>query len=263
MSNAPEISSSFDYSRQLDGQVALITGGSRGIGRAIAEKFASQGASVVINSTENSRPQAEEVVEKIILEGGNALYIAGDVSQFSTGRNLVEQTVKSFGGIDILVSNAGITADNLLMRMSEDQWDRVINTNLTGAGAVSKYTLFQMLRQKRGGSLIYISSVVAHGNPGQANYAASKAGVEGLMRTAAVEGSAFGVRANAIACGFVETDMTDKLKEEQKEALKGLTLLRRALQPDEIANVALFLASKMSSSITGEVVNADGGMRRD
>ena len=175
----------------------------------------------------------------------------------------MDQTVKRFGGLDILVNNAGITTDGLLIRMSEEQWDHVMGTNLKGVFLVTQSALIQMRRQKREGSVIFVSSISAHGNPGQANYSASKGGVESFMRTVAAEYASSGIRANAIACGLVETDMTTKLKEEQKQAILGLTPINRLLQPDEIANVALFLASKMSSSITGEVINADGGMRRD
>lgn len=253
----------------LSRKVAVVTGASRGIGREIALTLASAGANVVVNATENSRDRLEDVVATITLYGQAALYeegkepfyVAGDISKEEVANSLVSQTIERFGHLDIVVSNAGINADGLLMRMSSEQWHKPLDTNLDAAFYLTKPAVIQMRRQ-RSGSLIYVSSVSAHGNPGQANYAASKAGLEGFMRSVALEYASSGIRANAIACGPVDTDMTRNLKEEQREALVKMIPLGRILLAEEVANTALFLASDLSSGITGTVIDVDGGMLR-
>lgn len=253
----------------LSGKVAVVTGASRGIGREIALTLARAGANVVVNATENSIDLLKEVVDNIQSfgqaglweEGKDPFYIAGDISDEEVAKSLVDETVKTFGHLDIVVSNAGVNADGLVMRMSSEQWRKPLSTNLDGAFQLTKPSVIQM-RKQRAGSIIYVSSVSAHGNPGQANYAASKAGLEGFMRSIALEYASSGIRANAIACGPTDTDMTRNLKDEQREALVKMVPLGRILLAEEVANTALFLASDLSSGITGAVVDVDGGMLR-
>ena len=247
----------------LDGEVALVTGGSRGIGAAVAEKFASQGANIVINSTEKSRSRAEELVERLKSFGVETLWIPGDISQEGTGKHLVDQTVEYFGRLGILVHCAGITEDDLFIKMTGDRWRKVIDTNLNSAFYVAQPALRQMQKQREG-SVIFLSSVVAHGNAGQANYAASKAGLEGLMRSLALEyaNPKRAIRVNAISAALVNTDMAKNLKEEQRTKIISMTPIGRVIEAEEVASVALFLASSMASAITGAIIDVDGGMLR-
>lgn len=245
---------------ELEGKIALVTGGTRSIGRAITDKLLENGVKVAFNSL---NPDGEDGKQLVAAHGENVLWIPADISNPETGLDLVKRTIDRFGKIDILVNNAGINRDTLLMRMSDEKWDEVLQANLYGSMRVTRAALRPMLRQESGGSIIFISSVSAHGNPGQANYAASKGGIEAFMKVVALEGASRNVRANAIAPGPVEeTDMLDNLKPEQKDALISMVPMRRAIKRVEVANTVLFLASNMSSGITGQVINVDGGMIR-
>lgn len=244
----------------LTGKVALVSGGSRGIGASIVERLAAEGAAVAF-TYRSSAGQAEALVEKIVAAGGKAQAYASDAADFEGTQNLVNQVIKDFGKLDILVNNAGITRDNLLLRMTEQQWDEVQLNNLKSVFNFCKAASRQMLKQK-GGSIINISSVVGiHGNAGQANYAAAKAGIIGFTKSLAQEIGSRQIRCNVIAPGFVETDMTHGLTEEVKQQVLATTPLGRFAQPEEIANAVLFLASDLSSYITAEVISVSGGMR--
>ncbi len=245
---------------ELEGKVAIVTGGTRSIGRAITDKLLEHGVKVAFNSLNPDGEEGKQLVEE---HGENVLWVPGDISSPETGSDLVKKTIDKFGRVDILVNNAGINRDTLLMRMSDEKWDEVLQANLYGSMRVTRAALRPMLRQVEGGSIIFISSVAARGNPGQANYAASKGGVEAFMRVVALEGASRNVRANAIAPGPVEeTDMLNNLKPEQREALINMVPMRRAIRRVEVANTVLFLASNLSSGITGQVINVDGGMIR-
>ena len=244
----------------LDGKVALITGAARGIGKAIAVKYASEGADVVFTDLiidEN----AENTKKEIEAYGVKALAIASNAASFDQSHEVVKQVIDTFGKIDILVNNAGITKDGLMLRMSEDQWDAVINVNLKSAYNFIHAVTPIMLKQKNG-SIINMSSVVGlHGNAGQANYSASKAGMVGLVKSVAQELGSRGIRANAVAPGFIISDMTAKLPEEVKREWADKIPLKRGGVPEDIANVCLFLASDLSSYITGQVISVCGGMQ--
>lgn len=244
----------------LKGKVAIITGSSGGIGKEIAYTFARNGAKVVVNyPSESSQGQAEAIVAEIKANGGQAIAVRADVSSFEQAKELIKVTTDTFGGLDILVNNAGITRDMLLLRMTEEEFDSVMNINLKGVFNCMKHATRIMM--KKGGSIINLSSVVGlHGNIGQCNYAASKAGVVGLTKSAAREFASKNLRINAIAPGFIVSNMTDKLPETIREnTLKGIPLNRFG-SVEEVANVALFLASDLSSYVTGEVIKVDGGM---
>lgn len=244
---------------RLDNKVALVTGGSRGIGKAIALKLASMGANIIINYSSNER-KAQEVIEEIQKIGCQGIAIKADVSKMVEAEKLIEEGIKRFDNIDILVNNAGVTRDNLIMRMSEEEWDKVLNINLKGTFNVTKSLIRKMIKQK-GGSIINISSVVGiSGNAGQCNYSASKAGVIGFTKSLAKEVAKKNVRVNAIAPGFIKTDMTDKLPEKVKDEYIKNIPLNRLGETEDIANAVLFLASDMSSYITGQVLVVDGGM---
>lgn len=244
---------------RLDGKVALVTGGSRGIGKAIALKLAGLGADIIINYSSNEK-LAHEVIEEINRLGRTAIAIKADVSKLDDAEKLIDESIKQFNKVDILVNNAGVTKDNLLMRMSEEDWDKVLNINLKGVFNVTKSVIRSMIKQKSG-SIINITSVVGiSGNAGQCNYSASKAGVIGFTKSLAKEVAKKGVRVNAIAPGFIETEMTDKLSDKVKDEYIKSIPLNRLGQPDDIANVVAFLASDMSSYITGQVLVVDGGM---
>jgi 3-oxoacyl-[acyl-carrier protein] reductase len=243
----------------LNNKSVLITGASRGIGRAIALYFAKNGAKVAVNYS-GSEAKANEVVEEIKANGGTAFAIKADISNSEDVNNMVKSVIDEFGSLDVLVNNAGITRDNLLMRMKEEDWDAVINTNLKGVFLTTKAVTRQMMKQ-RNGRIINIASIVGvSGNAGQANYVAAKAGVIGLTKTTAKELSSRGITVNAIAPGFIETDMTGKLEEGIKEDMLRNIPLARFGQPDDIAAAAAFLAGDSSSYITGQTLHVDGGM---
>lgn len=244
---------------RLEGKAALVTGASRGIGREIAFELAREGASVAVNYA-GSEAKALELVDEIKAMGRDAFAIQADVSNSDSVTDMVKETVERFGKLDILVNNAGITKDNLLMRMKESEWDDVININLKGVFLSTKAVTRQMMKQ-RSGRIINISSIVGvSGNAGQANYVAAKSGVIGLTKTAAKELSSRGITVNAIAPGFITTDMTDKLNEEVKaEMLKQIPLARFG-EPKDIARTVVFLASEDSGYMTGQTLHVDGGM---
>ena len=243
----------------LDGRVALVTGGSRGIGRAICLELARQGARLAVNYNTNEE-SARAVVAAIAAAGGDATAIGGDISQPSAAAALVKATVDHFGTLDILVNNAGITRDGLLMRMTEDDWDAVHNTNLRGAFLVTKAAMRPMLRAKNG-RIINISSVVGvMGNPGQANYAAAKAGLIGFTRAVAREVASRGITVNAVAPGFIKTDITAAMTAAQVEAVMGQIPLGRIAEPEDVAPLVAFLAGDGAAYITGQCIHVDGGM---
>lgn len=243
----------------LKGKVALVTGAARGIGKAIALKLASEGADIAFTDL-NADDNFNNTVKEISALGVVCRGYASNAADFTQAHETVEQIVKDFGHLDILVNNAGITRDGLMMRMSEQQWDMVINVNLKSAFNFTHAVTPVMARQ-RGGSIINISSVVGvNGNAGQCNYSASKAGMIGLAKSIASEMGSRGIRANCIAPGFIITDMTNALSEEVKEEWNKKIPLRRGGTPEDIANVALFLGSDLSSYVTGQVIVCDGGM---
>ena len=243
----------------LTNKTAVITGASRGIGKAIALEMAKNGANVAICYSSNAEA-AEAVCEKIRTMGREAEAYCCDVSNFQRCAEMSKEMISRFGKLDILVNNAGITKDNLLLMMKEDEFDQVIATNLKGAFHMIKHVGAHFLKQKQG-TIINISSVSGlMGNAGQANYAAAKAGLIGLTKTAAKEFASRGITCNAIAPGFITTDMTDKLSEKQKEAVVGAIPLKRMGKPEDIAHLAVFLASPLAAYITGEVIKVDGGI---
>jgi 3-oxoacyl-[acyl-carrier protein] reductase len=245
----------------LTEKVALVTGASRGIGRAIAELYAKNGANVAFTYL-NSEEKAKQIEADLLAFGVKAKAYKSDAGSFAEAETLVAEVIKDFGQIDILVNNAGITRDNLLLRMSEQQWDEVIQANLKSVFNLTKCAVKEMLL-KRSGSIINLTSVVGvSGNAGQANYAASKAGVIGFTKSIAAEIGSRSVRCNAIAPGFIKTDMTDKLNEEQQKALLKSIPLNRLGTATEVAATALFLASDLSTYITGQVISVCGGMSR-
>ena len=243
----------------LTGKIALVTGGARGIGRAIALAMAENGAQVIVNY-QGSRERAEETVALIQEKGGQAEAYPCNVADYEAVEAMVKDLVSRYGHIDILVNNAGITRDNLIMKMSEEDFDKVLDTNLKGTFNTIRHLARQMIKQ-RGGKIINISSVSGVlGNAGQANYAASKAGVIGLTKTMARELASRNILVNAIAPGFVNTDMTENLGESVKEAAVSQIPLKRFGNPEDIAEMAVFLASSKADYITGQVIHVDGGM---
>lgn len=245
--------------KQLEGKTAIVTGAARGIGKAIAIKFASEGANVAFTDLKIDEV-ANETLKELEALGVKAKAYASNAADFADTAAVVKQIHEDFGSIDILVNNAGITRDGLMMRMSEQQWDMVINVNLKSAFNFVHACTPIMMRQ-RSGSIINMASVVGvHGNAGQSNYSASKAGMIGLAKSIAQELGSRGVRANAIAPGFIETDMTAALPEEVKKEWANKIPLRRGGTPEDVANVATFLASDMSSYVSGQVIQVDGGM---
>ena len=243
----------------LEGKVALVTGAARGIGKSIALRYASEGADIAFTDLvidENGRATEEEIRALGVRVKG----YASNAANFDEAHKTVEEVVKDFGGIDILVNNAGITKDGLMLRMSEAQWDAVIAVNLKSAFNFVHACVPVMMR-RRGGSIINMASVVGvHGNAGQANYAASKAGMIALAKSVAQEMGPKGIRANAIAPGFIETAMTEALPDSVREEWKKKIPLRRGGTPDDVADVAVFLASNLSSYVSGQVIQVDGGM---
>ena len=243
----------------LDGKVALVTGGSRGIGRAIAVALAREGAKVAINFAGNEKA-AEETKALVEQAGSEAILLKADVSDKDADAALIDTVVKIYGKIDILVNNAGITRDSLMLRMKEDDFDAVIDTNLRSVFYLTKAAAKSMMK-KRMGRIINMSSIVGlTGNAGQVNYAAAKAGVLGITKSAAKELASRGITVNAVAPGFIETDMTDVLSDTVKESLLHEIPLKRMGEPKDVANAVLFLASDQSAYITGQVIHVDGGL---
>ena len=243
----------------LDGKITLVTGASRGIGRAIAMELAAKGAFVIVNYN-GSEAAAAETVQAIEAAGGKAAAWQCNVADYAACEQMVNGVLEQYKRIDILVNNAGITRDNLLMKMSEAEFDAVLDTNLKGTFHTMRFVSRQMLKQ-RSGRIINLASVVGVvGNAGQTNYAASKAGVIGMTKTAAKELAARGITVNAIAPGFIETDMTGKLSEKIREQMSAQIPLGHFGKPEHVAKAAAFLASDDAAYITGQVLNVDGGM---
>ena len=242
----------------FQGKVVVVTGSTRGIGAEIARQFAHRGASVVVSGRNQEKLQEMERELKEI--GVPVLAVAADVGKADQAQNLIQQAIQTFGRVDVLVNNAGITRDNLLMRMKEEEWDQVIETNLKGTFNCIKAVTRQMMKQ-RSGRIINITSVVGQmGNAGQANYAASKAGIIGLTKSVAKELASRNITCNAVAPGFIETDMTAVLGENVKESLQAQIPLGRLGTESDVAKVVCFLASEDAAYITGQVINVDGGM---
>lgn len=243
----------------LDGKTALVTGASRGIGRAIALRLAAEGANIAINYAGNTA-KAEETKAAIEAAGGKAALFQADVSDSAQVEQMIASVLETFGSLDILVNNAGITRDGLLMRMKEEDFDAVLDTNLKGIFHVTKAVTKIMMKQ-RSGRIVNMASVVGIiGNAGQTNYAAAKAGVIGFTKSAARELAARGITVNAVAPGFIATDMTAAMPEKAKEATLAAIPLRRMGTPEDVANAVLFLVSDQAAYITGQVVKVDGGM---
>lgn len=243
----------------LTGKVAVVTGASRGIGRQIAKTMAREGAIVIVNYN-GSAAKAEEVVKEITEAGGQAEAMQCNVSDYAASQEFLNSVIGKYKRIDILVNNAGITRDNLLMKMSEEDFDAVLDTNLKGAFNCTKHVSRQMLKQ-RGGRIINISSVSGvAGNAGQANYCASKAGVIGLTKSVARELGSRGITVNAIAPGFIETEMTEVLPEDVKKSMGDQIPLKRFGKTEDVAEMAAFLASDKAAYVTGQVICVDGGM---
>ncbi len=243
----------------LKNKVALVTGASRGIGRAIALTLAGYGAIVIVNYC-GSKEKAEEIVNQIKENGGTAIAYQADVADFEAVKTMFSDITKEYGRIDILVNNAGITKDNLILKMSEEEFDAVINTNLKGVFNCLKQASRIMLKQKEG-RIINISSISGVvGNPGQANYCAAKAGVIGITKSLAKELGSRGITVNAVAPGYINTDMTAVLKDDLKEKVTGLIPLKRLGEVEDIAETVAFLASDKASYITGQTIQVDGGL---
>lgn len=243
----------------MEKKVALITGGSRGIGKAIAEKFAKNGYDLVINYVSDNT-DLDAIKEEFKQYGSEVLMEKADVSNYAECEKMVTAAIEKFGRIDVLVNNAGVTRDNLLMRMKEEDFDKVIEINLKGTFLVTKSVIPYMLK-KRDGKIINLASVVGvTGNAGQCNYSASKAGIIGFTKSIAKELASRNIRANAIAPGFIDTDMTSILSDEVKDSINVQIPMKRMGTTQEIANVAYFLGCEESSYITGQVINIDGGM---
>lgn len=243
----------------LKGKCAVITGASRGIGKCIATKFAKEGANVVINYR-NNEEEALKVKQELEDLGSQVLVVKADVSELEQAENLIKEAKKEFGRVDILVNNAGITKDNLIIRMKEEDFDSVIKTNLKGAFNCLKAVTPIMLKQKYGKIVNMASVVGVVGNPGQVNYCASKAGLIGMTKSLAKEVGSRNIKVNAIAPGFIDTDMTKILSDDQKKKILSQIPLNKFGNVEDIANVALFLGSENSNYITGQVIHVDGGM---
>ena len=243
---------------ELTGKVALVTGGAQGIGKVVALLFAQNGADLVISDI--NLEKAEETAKEIESIGRKAMAIKVDVANFDDVNRMTQAVIERFGHIDILINNAGITRDKLILRMTEEDWDAVLNINLKGTFNCTKVVVRHMAKQ-RSGKIVNIASVVGEmGNAGQANYAASKAGVIGFTKTIAREFAQRGINVNAIAPGYIQTSMTDALPEKVKEELKRLIPMERLGQPEDVAQAVLFFVSEASSYITGQVLNVNGGI---
>ncbi|GAA0612527.1 3-oxoacyl-[acyl-carrier-protein] reductase [Virgibacillus siamensis] len=243
----------------LKGKSALVTGASRGIGRSIALELAKQGANVAINFAGNEA-KAQSVVEEIEQLGVKSFKVQADVANGDQAKAMVKEVANEFGSLDILINNAGVTRDNLLMRMKEEEFDQVINTNLKGVFQCTKAVARQMMKQKYGRIVNVASIVGVSGNPGQANYVAAKAGVIGLTKSTAKEFASRNILVNAVAPGFISTDMTDALSDEQRESMLAMIPLAKLGTPEDVAKVVRFLASDDASYITGQTIHIDGGM---
>ena len=243
----------------FEGKAALVTVASRGIGRAIALNLGKNGANVVVNYS-GSKEKAEAVVEEIKSFGQEAIAVQANVADTDDVKRMVKETIDTFGSLDILVNNAGITRDNLLMRMKEEEFDQVIDTNLKGVFNCTKAVTRQMMKQ-RAGKIVNLASIVGvSGNPGQVNYVAAKAGVIGMTKSVAKELATRNVHVNAVAPGFISTEMTDELTDEQKQSMYDMIPLNRLGDPEDVANVVKFLASEESDYMTGQTIHVDGGM---
>ena len=243
----------------LEGKVAIVTGASRGIGKAIAEQFIAQGAKVAF-TYRSSAEAAAALEQELSADGGSVKGFQSDAASMTDAERLIGEVVDAFGTVDIVINNAGITDDTLLMRMTEEQWDRVISVNLKSCFNLTKAVMRTMLKA-RSGSIVNISSVVGvQGNAGQANYAASKAGILGFTKSVALELGSRNIRCNAIAPGFIETEMTAKLDEDTVQGWRDAIPLKRGGTPEDVANLCVFLTSDMSAYITGQTLNVDGGM---
>ncbi len=243
----------------LSGKIALVTGASRGIGAAVALRLAADGAAVAVNYA-GSHEAANDVVAKIQAAGGRAIALQADISDSVACAELIARTVEEFGRLDILVNNAGITRDGLLVRMSDDDWNAVIDTNLSGVFSLTRAAAKVMMKQ-RTGSIVNVTSVVGIvGNAGQANYAAAKAGVIGLTKSVARELAGRNVRANAVAPGFIETDMTSSLPEPVKESTRAQIAMGRFGKTEDVASAVAYLAGDDAAYVTGQVLAVDGGM---
>jgi len=243
----------------LEGKTALITGASRGIGKSIAQRFAGEGCNIAITNIADD-DEFKTTIKELGSLGIKAKGYVSNAASFTDSQRVIDEVVKDFGRIDVLVNNAGITRDTLLMRMSEDQWDSVIAVNLKSVFNLTKAVLMTMIKQK-GGSIVNMSSVVGvSGNAGQSNYSASKAGIIGFTKSIAKEVGSRNIRCNAIAPGFILTEMTDKLPEDVKKEWAEKIPLKRGGTPDDVANTALYLASDLSSYVTGQTIHVCGGM---
>lgn len=243
----------------LDQKIALVTGATRGIGRGIAQKFAEEGAHVAF-TYHSSVEKAQALEEELQKEGVQVKGYQSDGADYQAAEALIDNVTKDFGGLEVVVNNAGVTRDNLLMRMDESQWDEVINNNLKSIFNISKFAVKPLMKNRKG-AFVNISSIVGlQGNPGQANYAASKAGIEGFSKSLAKELGSRNVRSNVIAPGFIETEMTEELDSETLEQWKNIIPLQRAGQVQDVAETAVFLASDRASYITGQTLSVCGGM---